>query len=118
MTSTIRTYLRRERRKWGLTQRDLAQLVGLKSRARISDLEQGSCLPTAEQLLAFQLIFGMTAPQLFPHLAAEEEASVLGNAATIMKSMESNLTLRAKRKHDCLRQIQSRAVMSQPPNPL
>jgi transcriptional regulator with XRE-family HTH domain len=112
MTSIIVTYLRRERRKWGLTQRELAFLVGCKSRAQISALENGTMRPTAEQLLLFQLLFGMTAAQLFPQLARGSEQHLLQSARTMIASLEPASTLRAKRKQLLLRQTFTRAVMS------
>ena len=112
MASHIVTYLRRERRKWGLTQEELASLLGLKSRGNISALENGKCQPTARELLALQLIFGMTASQLFPELATDIESAVLSRVRELLKTRESPSTLRAQRKNILLRQIPSRAVMS------
>lgn len=112
MPSFIVTYLRRERRKWGLTQRELAVLIGLKSRTQISRLEHGLCPPTARELLAFQLLFGMTAHQLFPRLAQAVEEELLRIAATLEKRLKADSTLRASRKRTLLRQIHHRAVMS------
>lgn len=112
MALHIGTYLRRERRKWGLTQEELAHLVGLKSRASISRIEHGQCPPTAHELLAFQLIFGMTALQLFPQLAFATTEIISLNAQAMLEANDTDSTLRATRKHILLRQILTRAVMS------
>jgi transcriptional regulator with XRE-family HTH domain len=112
MASIIVTYLRRERRKWGLTQSELALLVGIKSRAQISSLEHGIATPTAEQLLAFQFLFGLTTAQLFPQLAVRAQESILRTAKATIKATDTDSTLRAQRKNTLLRQTLSRAVMS------
>jgi transcriptional regulator with XRE-family HTH domain len=112
MASNIVTYLRRERRKWGLTQEDLAHLVGLKSRASISLIEHGQRPPTAKELLAFQALFGMTALQLFPQLSVTTGQQVFRNAKVMIEKHETDSTLRAQRKNILLRQTLSRAVMS------
>ena len=112
MASIIVTYLRRERRKWGLTQRELARLVGIKSRAQISMLEHGHATPTAEQLLAFQALFGMTTAQLFPQLAEDAHEIVLRHSQAMIEAAGTDATLRAQRKNTLLRQTLSRAVNS------
>lgn len=112
MPSIIITYLRRERRKWGLTQRELAFLVGLKSRTQISALENGAVRPSAEQLLIFQLLFGMTAAQLFPGLVRGSEKRALRNVRAMIERIEADSTVRAERKGVLLRQSLLRAVMS------
>jgi transcriptional regulator with XRE-family HTH domain len=112
MSSIIVTYLRRERRKWGFTQKELAFLAGLKSRAQISALEHGTARPTAQQLLVFQQLFGMTAAQLFPQLVTESEEFADRQMRILIERTEIDSTLRAQRKHVLLRQSLSRAVMS------
>ena len=112
MTAIIVTYLRRERRKWGLTQAELAQLVGIKSRTQVSLLERGRATPTAEQLLAFQFLFGMTTAQLFPQLAVNSQNIVIREAPAMIDRDGTNTSLRAQRKNTLLRQTISRAVSS------
>jgi transcriptional regulator with XRE-family HTH domain len=106
MSSIIVTYVRRERRSWGLSQKEVAQILGLKSRTQVSRLEHGLAQPTAEQLLALQLLFGLTARQLFPRLSEQARDRVL---IGIRSMMDEETTLRAKRKNTLLRQINARA---------
>ena len=112
MTAIIVTYLRRERRKWGLTQAELAQLVGIKHRAQISALERGIATPTARQLLAFQFLFGLTTAQLFPELSISSQNIVIREATMMIDNHEADTSLRAQRKNTLLRQTISRAVSS------
>jgi transcriptional regulator with XRE-family HTH domain len=108
----IVTYIRRERRKWGLTQQQVADLVGVTTSAHISALERGRTRPSAEVLLAFQLLFGMTAAQLFPQLVQQVEQKALKASAAILKATTPDATLRASRTTTLLKQISTRAVMS------
>jgi transcriptional regulator with XRE-family HTH domain len=112
MSSIIVTYVRKERRSAGLTQQELAQLLGLSSRTHVSALEHGIRIPTAQQVLAAQLIFGKTALQLFPYLSVDVVDRVAEVANTLLKDMEQNPSPRAQRKTTLLRQILSRAVIS------
>lgn len=111
MATIIVTYLRRERRKWGLTQQDLTFALGLKSRASISRIEHGLCPPTASELLALQRFFGMTAAQLFPQLAATADDMITRNTAILVQTQKINSTRRAQQRTTFLRQTLSRAVI-------
>lgn len=70
MTHTERTvlcYLRTHRRVWGLTQQELAALMGFKSATHVSRIENGKRAPTIESALACQAIFGIPPSAMFPH---------------------------------------------------
>ena len=108
----IVTYIRRERRKWGLTQREVARLIGVTSSAHVSALERGITRPSAEVLLALQMLFGMTAAQLFPQVVQRAQAKVMTEAAAMLDDPIPTMSLRTQRKHTLLRQIPSRAIMS------
>jgi transcriptional regulator with XRE-family HTH domain len=112
MSSFIVTYIRRERRSWGLSQQDLAVLLGIKSRSQISALEQGTVRPTALQLVMLQCIFGLTPRQLFPQLDEEARAHVANVVQSLNAAMPPDTTLRTQRKTTLLRQISARAVSS------
>ena len=63
-----RPHIRLLRRRAGLTQRDLAALLGYRSHSQISRFENGSRLPAANELLQLQVIFGVVPSGVFPHL--------------------------------------------------
>lgn len=63
-----RPHIRLLRRRAGLTQRDLAVLLGYRSHSQISRFENGSRLPAANELLQLQVIFGVVPSGVFPHL--------------------------------------------------
>jgi transcriptional regulator with XRE-family HTH domain len=60
-------YLRTHRRIWGLTQRELAPLMGFKSADHVSRIETGSRPPTLQTALACQVLFGIPPSAMFPH---------------------------------------------------
>ncbi|MEO7851494.1 MAG: helix-turn-helix transcriptional regulator [Rubrivivax sp.] len=61
--------LRTHRRTWGISQRELADLLGMESRAHVSRIERGKRSPTLETALACSTLFGVPLGELFPQLA-------------------------------------------------
>ena len=61
--------LRTHRRTWGLSQQELADLLGIESRAHVSRLEHGKRTPGLETALACSTLFGVSPDELFPQLA-------------------------------------------------
>ena len=58
-------YMRTCRRSWGLTQRELAELIGTVSSADIGRLENSKRDPKLRVALACQVIFGVPPRQCF-----------------------------------------------------
>ena len=80
MTHTERSvlcYLRTHRRVWGLTQRELASLMGFESAAHVSRIENGKRAPTVESALACQVLFGIPPAAMFPHAYETVEERVI-----------------------------------------
>ena len=61
----LRTY----RRTWGLSQRELADLLGFESPTHVSRLEHGKRVPGLETALACATLFGVSLDELFPQFA-------------------------------------------------
>jgi transcriptional regulator with XRE-family HTH domain len=112
MSSRVPSYLRRARRSWGLTQRELALLLGTKSRAHVSRLEREKRSPSVESLIACLVLFGATAPELFPSLYSHIEETVLRNAAALLHELDGDTTLRGKRVRALLEAALARAISS------
>ncbi len=70
-------YLRTHRRVWGLTQKELARLLGFKSREHLSRIENGKSAPTVESALACQVLFGIPPSAMFPRAYDEVEERVI-----------------------------------------
>lgn len=56
------------RRRAGLSQRDLAELLGYRGHSQVSRYENGRRMPTADEMLQLQVIFGVVPSGQFPHL--------------------------------------------------
>lgn len=110
MSSPIQNYLRTKRREWALTQKELAYLLGRKSPAHISRVEQGSRKPQIDIALGGEVLFGLTPEQLFPTLYADIEESVLARAATLYEKLDKEESKIAERKKMLLTDAMNRAV--------
>lgn len=66
----LKNCLRTCRRRLGLTQTQLAFVLNLKSRARVTLLEQGRTAPSAMECLIFQKLFRRSAAELWPSWTA------------------------------------------------
>ena len=56
------------RRRLGLTQRELAYVIGYKSDSQISHIENGSRTPQLAEVLMIELVFGIPAVTIFPQI--------------------------------------------------
>jgi transcriptional regulator with XRE-family HTH domain len=63
--------LRTHRRTWGLSQRELADLLGFESPTHVSRLEHGKRVPGFETALACSTLFGVSLYELFPQFAEQ-----------------------------------------------
>lgn len=74
MKSAFHSYLRKKRRQYGLSQDDIATILGVYSRSHVSMLETGDRRPSAEQVYVLNLLFGDPDEQLFPGLFTHAKA--------------------------------------------
>ena len=72
-TSRLPNYIRTHRKRAYLTQVEVAYLVGAKSGARISRHEHFKESPNLQTLLAYELLFGTPARDLFGGIHREVE---------------------------------------------
>jgi transcriptional regulator with XRE-family HTH domain len=86
----LRTYLRVRRRECGLSQNELADLVGTHGSV-ISDHEREIHPISARLLIATELIFGISGAELFPALYCEIQDEVCIAAATLYKRLEGKV---------------------------
>src|SRR5437870_9602844 len=67
-TPKLENYLRTYRKRSGLTQRDVAFLVGCRNGAQVSRYEKRRRLPPLRTALAFEAAFGVPVSELFAGL--------------------------------------------------
>jgi hypothetical protein len=103
-------YLRRERRSWGLTQPELAELVGYRCDTQVSRVERESRSCTLHVLIAYRVIFGLMPEHICPHLYQEVEAQVVRRAYVLYQRLEADLSPNAVKKKELLTRVLRRAV--------
>ena len=64
------------RRRLGLTQRELAYVIGYKSDSHISHIENGTRTPLLAEVLMIELVFGIPAVTIFPQIRLAVGAQV------------------------------------------
>ena len=80
------SYLRSHRLKSGMSQRELADLIGLIADHQVSNHERSSAIPSLLAALSYQVVFRMPVEELFPglyetiRLAVEERLTEMENA--------------------------------------
>lgn len=103
-------YVRTERRRWALTQKEVADLLGFESRTCISRIEQGKRVPGLESALALEVLFGLAPRSMFPHLYLEVEEDVMSQALHLYEAIEHSTTPRERRKRELLEIALKRAI--------
>ena len=107
-------YLRTHRDRWGLTQRELAALLGNKSANVISKYERLARHPNVEALIGSEFIFGEKARRLFPELYSAVELGITRRAAHLAEGLVGDETRDALAKRELLDAIAMRAANDHP----
>jgi transcriptional regulator with XRE-family HTH domain len=93
-SSGQRNLLRVVRRRLGLTQRELAFLLGYDSESQVSRIENGSRMPFLAEALIIELVFGVPAVRIFPQVR-----EVVGER--VGQRVKALLAGRALDSHEC-----------------
>jgi transcriptional regulator with XRE-family HTH domain len=96
------THVRRYRRAWALTQRELAALIGELSPDSVSAYERLANRPAYEALIALELIFGAQAHDLFPSIGLAVIRAVMDNAVLLRDSLLARSDTVSQRKRRLL----------------
>jgi len=107
-------YLRTHRRNWGLTQKELAKLIGSASSVQISRYENGKRNPKIEVALACQVIFGIPPSTMFPDAYALVEEEVMRNMYRMDLALENTISLVELRKRELFNIALKRAIDESP----
>ena len=91
-TRKLNNYLRTYRRTVGFTQKEIGYLLGYPKdytgRRRIGRHEKSECKPDVEALLAYQLIFGAPATELFAGTQQKVEQTTRRRAGHLLERLE------------------------------
>lgn len=102
----LQNYLRTFRRRSGLSQKELAELLGAASGAKISRYENFSRVPCAATIFAYEVILGQPAEELFGGAYGAVRRSVQDRARRLSERLNRRPTNpRTARKLATLRAI-------------
>ena len=82
------SYLRTHRKRGGLSQDEMAFLLGYQSGTKISRFERLARQPNLETVIACQVVFGLPAHRLFPGVFAEVEKTVTERARQLSVQLQ------------------------------
>ena len=88
MEPRIKSYLRTHRKRGGLSQDEMAFLLGYQSGTKISRFERLARQPNLETVIACQVVFGIPAHKLFPGVFAEVEKTVTERARQLSARLQ------------------------------
>ena len=94
--------------RWGLTQPELASLLGITESA-LSRFETQDRGPTKNLILGIEVIFGQPTREAFPALYAQTERNIIRRAAAFSASLEGNRDDVSKKKLRLLAEMIARS---------
>jgi transcriptional regulator with XRE-family HTH domain len=87
MSHKLTTYLRTHRKRSGLTQDELAFLLGYRNGDQVSRFEWQSRKLNVETAFGFQAVFGVPAHELLPGSFAEVEHNIIERANLLSRRL-------------------------------
>ncbi len=108
MSSPLSSYLKAHRKKSGLTQAELATLLGSASKANISQYEHCKCLPQLKTAIALELLFGTDITDLFPNVAQSTIADLLPRLEKLQQEIKVGDGRRSQMKAQSLADMRAR----------
>ena len=109
MNRHLDAYLRTFRRLAGLSQAELALLVGLRSNTTISRFEELKRVPTLPAALALELIFGAPSTDIFPGVLATVKDGLHHRARDLYEMLQGDPSITTRVKLDFLEAVLSRS---------
>jgi transcriptional regulator with XRE-family HTH domain len=107
--SKIQCYLRTHRKKWGLSQRELARLIGTKDGATISRLERLRRSPGIQAAFAIEILFGLSLREMFPGAFSKVEDGLMRRAYELHEELQGDSSPSTRIKLDLLESAMKRA---------
>ena len=102
-------YLRSYRLRWGLSQKELAYLLGWDRPDIISRIERKQRAPTLTLAMACFILFDAHAAQLFPDISAGIEHLVIARVQEMYETIQGDPSRRTKKKIELLEDAIARA---------
>jgi transcriptional regulator with XRE-family HTH domain len=109
MSRRLPNYIRTYRRRAGLSQDEMAFLLGCRDGSKVSRYERFFRQPSFETALALEAIFGTSAPELFAGLYEKTLLIIQERAQTMAERLaQSDANRKNKRKLELLNAISIR----------
>ncbi len=89
MSRRLPNYLRAHRKTAGLSQRELAFLLGCGDGAKICRYEHGAQQPSLESVLAYEAVFGAPARELFAGVFEKVEERIQERAQSLARKLSA-----------------------------
>ena len=86
MKEPYHTTLRHLRRSAGLTQDDVARILGVGGRSYVAMLESGDRVPHVRDTVLLSMLFGTIEADLFPHLYLTTKSQFQSNARKVIEA--------------------------------
>ena len=108
MSAKLQNYLRTYRKRSGLSQDEVAFLLGCQSGTKVSRYEHSQRKPTLETLFAYEMVFGVPARELFAGVYQKVEKRILNRTHLLTRKLSrATPTPMAARKLQILKAITS-----------
>jgi len=95
--------------RWGLSQGELALLLGWNRSEVISRVEKKQRLPSLKLVMACFVLFGTGAAELFPDISAGIEANVMSRVWDMYEDIQGDPSRKTKMKVELLENAIARA---------
>lgn len=106
----VACYLRMHRRLWGLNQRELCRLLGIKSSETISRIENGKHKPSMRTALACEVLFGVSPSAMFPSMYEHVEERVMRDVYQLHEVLGKSTRSSDARKRELFSGALDRAI--------
>jgi transcriptional regulator with XRE-family HTH domain len=91
-------YLRSYRLRWGLSQGELATLLGWRGAEVVSRIEKKQRPPSLKLVIACFILFGTPAAELFPDISASIEIDVMARVQEMYETIQGDRSRKTKIK--------------------
>ena len=108
MPRSIPNHIRSHRKRWRLSQKELATLAGFKSRDFISQIERFRVLPSLKFMLVCEIVFDTPVRKLFPGLFDDLAEDVLNACEILLDRIKSDNGSDATEKRKLLQKLLKR----------
>jgi len=103
------TYVRAHRNYWSLSAGELARLLG-RDGSMVCRLERCGQVPGGKAALGLEVIFGVSARDVFPRLYDRVEEAIMARAARLDQQLAGKTDRRSLRKRELLADMMKRAT--------